>query len=299
MAISWDFAHTYPVKDVNSPSGTLLVEGIGSGVGGSLRVPEDPIEVGDTFTITGQSSVAWTVVGFSDGGIVGFAVGFGTVLFTNDTTLSTGDREPFDTAPLAVCFLAGTIIATPSGSIPVERLAIGDIVLTAGGEPRRVAWVGRQTCHTRFADPLRVLPIRIAPGALGNGLPQRNLRLSPDHALLIDGMLVQAGALVNGTTITRMTSAEVGERFVYFHVELEDHALVLAEGVPAETFVDNVTRRRFDNYGEYRELYGDGTCSLAELALPRVKSARQLPRSIRQRLNEGARVTGSSHAAAA
>jgi len=298
MAISWEFAHTYPVKDVNSPEGTILIDGSGSGIGGTLRVPEDPIEVGDSFAIVG-SSTAWTVVGFSDGGIVGFALGSGNVLFTNDTSLATGDREPFDTGPLPVCFLAGTAIATPSGAVPVERLAIGDLVLTSSGECRRVHWIGRQTCHTRFGAPLRVLPVRIAAGALGGGVPYRDLCLSPDHALLVDGVLVQAAALVNGRTIVRMTAAEVGERFVYFHVEVEDHALVIAEGAAAETFIDNVTRRRFDNYAEFRALYGEAAERISEMAMPRVKSARQLPRDVRQRLERITRVVAPNPPVAA
>ncbi len=298
MAISWEFAHTYPVKDVNTPEGTVLIDGSGSGIGGTLRVPEDPIEVGDSFAIVG-SSTTWTVVGFSEGGIVGFALGSGNVLFTNDTSLATGDREPFGTDPLPVCFLAGTAIATPSGAVPIERLAIGDLVLTSGGECCRVHWIGRQTCHTRFGDPLRVLPVRIAAGALGGGVPYRDLCLSPDHALLVDGVLVQAAALVNGKTIVRMTAAEVGERFVYFHVEVEDHSLVLAEGAAAETFVDNVTRRRFDNYAEFRALYGEAASRISEMAMPRVKSVRQLPPDVRQRLESITRVVAPTLSAAA
>jgi hypothetical protein len=288
MAISWDFAHTYPVKDVNSPPATVLIDGFGSGVGGTLRVPEDPIDVGDTFSIVG-SSTAWKVVGFSDGGIVGFAAGQGSVLFTNDTSLPVNSRQPFDTDPLAVCFLAGTAIATPGGPVAVEQLAIGDVVCTAAGEVRRVAWIGRQTCHTRFAHPLRTVPVCVSRGALGEGLPHRDLRLSPDHALLVDGVLIQAGALVNGTTILRLAASQLDERFVYYHVELDDHSLLLAEGVAAETFVDNVTRRRFDNWREYEALHGDAVARIEEMATPRVKSARQLPRAIRARLDERTR----------
>jgi hypothetical protein len=48
------------------------------------------------------------------------------------------------------------------------------------------------------------------------------------------------------------------ERFTYFHVEIADHALILAEGVPAETFLDTVTRRRFDKFADYVALYGNG-----------------------------------------
>ena len=188
-----------------------------------------------------------------------------------------------------VCFLAGTAIATPSGSRPVEELAIGDVVLTADGSIAPVRWVGVQTVVTVFADPLRSLPIRISAGALGDGLPHRDLHVSPDHALMLNGVLVQAGALVNGTTIARETA--MPERFTYFHVELDDHALILAEGVPAETFVDNVTRRRFDNFAEFEALYGDTGASIAEMDVPRIKSARQLPAVLRARLAPPASLT--------
>ncbi len=188
----------------------------------------------------------------------------------------------FDTNTFTVCFLAGTRIATPAGETPVEALAIGDLVLTADGRAAPVKWVGVQTVVTLFADPLRSLPVRITAGALGEGLPARDLLVSPDHALFLDGALVQAGALVNGTTVVRESA--MPERFTYFHVELEDHALILAEGVPAETFLDTVTRRRFDNFADYEARYGDTGPVLAELPAPRIKSARQLPAALRERL---------------
>ncbi|MFM9860654.1 Hint domain-containing protein [Pseudoxanthobacter sp. M-2] len=196
------------------------------------------------------------------------------------------DSLNINTDPFTVCFLAGTMVATPVGEKLVDNLVIGDIVLTADGRPAPVKWVGVQTVVTLFADPLRSFPIRVSAGALGEGLPVRDLLVSPDHALMLDGLLVQAGALVNGSTIVR--EAAMPERFTYFHIELEDHALILAEGVPAETFVDNVTRRRFDNYAEYEALYGGTDPLLAELNLPRVKSARQLPQAIRRRLADRA-----------
>jgi len=144
-----------------------------------------------------------------------------------------------------------------------------------------VLWVGRQTVSRRFADPGRVLPIRIAAGALAAGLPERDLLVSPCHALLIDGVLVQAGALVNGASITVETGA--AETFVYYHVETEDHSLILAEGVPAETFIDNVGRMAFDNWNEHEALFPKGR-EMTELDYPRVTSARQLPAAIALRL---------------
>jgi hypothetical protein len=203
----------------------------------------------------------------------------------------------YATDGLVVCFLAGTRIATPGGPTPVEALGIGDLVTTAAGDAAPVRWVGRRTVASVFVDPLTAFPIRIAAGALGEGSPTRDLFVSPDHALMIGGLLVQAGALVNGTTIVR--EAAMPERFTYFHVELADHALILAEGVPAETFVDNVTRRRFDNHAEYVALHGDAVATIAEMELPRAKSARQVPRSVRALLDARTARLGTRDASAA
>jgi hypothetical protein len=206
-------------------------------------------------------------------------------------TLSVTDGD------FTLCFLSGTLIATPAGERRVEELAAGDLVAAADGEARPVLWIGQRTVVTAFADQLRSYPIRVAAGALAEGVPARDLYVSPDHALLVEGVLVQAGAMVNGTTITRVQ--QPGERFTYYHIELEDHTLVLAEGVPAETFVDNVTRRRFDNYAEYEALFGESRARIPELDLPRVKSARQLPRAVLETLAVRGEALGFASAVAA
>ena len=206
-------------------------------------------------------------------------------LYSNNPSLL-GQTIPYTQDSFPVCFLAGTQIKAPAGDVRVEALAIGDLVLTADGRSAPVRWVGVQSVVSVFADRLRTFPVRITAGAFGDDLPARDLLVSPDHALFLDGVLVQAGALVNGTTIIRET--EMPERFTYFHVELDDHALILAEGVPAETFLDTVTRRRFDNFAQYEALYGDTGATISELPAPRIKSARQLPQALRARLAERA-----------
>jgi hypothetical protein len=192
---------------------------------------------------------------------------------------------------LAICFMAGTQILTPYGEVAVETLKRGDLVLTADGAVKPVIWLGRQTISTLFADPIRVWPIRVKAGALGENLPSRDLVLSPDHALLVGGVLIHAGALVNGLSIVR--EGDVPEVFTYFHVELDDHSLILAENTPAETFVDNVERLAFDNWAEHEALYPDGK-PIRELPYPRAKARRQVPKDIRAILAERAERIGAT-----
>ena len=181
-----------------------------------------------------------------------------------------------------LCFLGGARVLTPTGETPVEALAIGDLVTTSDGFDAPVRWVGRQTVSRAFGDPMRVLPIRIKAGALADNMPIRDLRLSPCHAIRVGDILIQAGALVNGTSIVR--DSDMPETFVYYHVELDDHALVLAEGVAAETFIDNAERMAFDNWNEHLALYPDGH-AIEEMPLPRAQSHRQVPEAVRRRLS--------------
>ena len=136
-----------------------------------------------------------------------------------------------------------------------------------------VRWLGRSQVGWRHLDPLHALPVRVRAGALGHGLPARDLLVSPAHALLLDGVLVQAGALVNGAGIVRQTT--MPDTFTYWHVELDTHALLLAEGIPAESFLDGVEPIGFDNWHERI-----APLDARELLYPRCKSARQVPHRI-------------------
>ncbi|PPQ37348.1 Hint domain-containing protein [Rhodoblastus acidophilus] len=211
-------------------------------------------------------------------------------------TDSVGNTTVVDEVVNITCFYAGTLIRTPAGEIAVETLKPGDLVLTHDGREVPVCWLGRQTVSTIFGDKTRILPIRIKAGALGETVPARDLLVSPDHAMFIDGVLVHAGALVNGTSIVR--EADVPNVFTYYHVEVADHSLIFAEGAPAETFVDNVDRLHFDNWDEYEALYPEGKI-VAELPYPRAKSRRQVPVAIRVALAARAEAIGAVIADAA
>jgi microcystin-dependent protein len=181
------------------------------------------------------------------------------------------------------CYVTGTRILTNRGDVEVERLKVGDLLVTTSGESKPIKWIGRRKVAARFADPLQSWPVRIKASALSDAVPSRDLLLSPDHAILVNDLLIQAGALVNGTSIIRETN--VPETFFYFHVELDDHSLILAENAPAETFVDNVDRMAFDNWAEHEALLPGGN-AITEMHYPRAKAQRQVPRCIREELAE-------------
>ena len=264
---------------------------------GSTSDPFVGLGVGDRIALGGivfdDAVLNGSVLTFTQGGTTVYTldnVTFEEPVSTTDFTIGVDSLTGDTYLQFSPCFLEGTRIACPDGDRTVEGLKTGDIVLTADGETRAVKWIGRQTVVARFAHPIYSYPIRIAAGALDENVPRRDLFLSPDHALLIDGILAQAGALVNETSIARVTRPP--PRFTYFHIETEDHAVILAEGAPAETFVDNVTRRRFDNYAEFEVLFGTMPEPIVELDQPRAMSARQLPSGIRQKLLRRAQALG-------
>jgi hypothetical protein len=167
-------------------------------------------------------------------------------------------------APVApACFLASTRIRTDDGDIAVEDLTPGQMVVTAGGRRRPIAWIGhRHLDLSRHNAPPEVQPIRIRADALGDGCPARDLFLSPAHALFIEGALVPVWLLVNGTSILRETRQEV----LWFHVELETHDILLAEGAPSESYLDTGNRGAFENAGEPLILHPTFSEGLAQRA---------------------------------
>jgi hypothetical protein len=180
------------------------------------------------------------------------------------------------------CFAQGTAITTPGGTCAVEHLAIGDLVVTARGVAVSVRWVGRQTVMPRFAGTSFGL-VRIAAGALGGGLPHDDLTVTADHALLIEDLLINAGAMVNGTSIQRISASVLPAAVIVYHIETEAHDVIFANGAACETFIDYAGRRSFDNYAEYLALYGAERIH-PEMDRPRITSARMLPVALRERL---------------
>jgi hypothetical protein len=248
-----------------------------------------------TFTFNNDGTFTFTA---DDDDLEDLDVGNGVTNGDTVTFLFRDDKDMLPDVTLTTslpvtiyCFYPGTMIATPDGDVAVEDLAIGDMVTRHDGTASAVRWMGRNTVSTFFADKLKSLPIRIRKDAIAANVPSRDLLVSPDHAILVDGVLAQAGALVNGTSIVRETN--VPSKFVYHHIELADHALVMAENTPAESFIDNVDRMAYDNWAEHEALYGD-LPALVEMDLPRAKSQRQVPPAVRKALADRAVALGYS-----
>jgi len=148
------------------------------------------------------------------------------------------------------CFLKGTHIATPDGEKTVESLVAGDKVITASGGVATVKWLGHRTLYKSripAKDAVRAFPILIKKDAIASNVPHADLIVSPGHHLEFNGALVPAMMLVNGQTIVQQFERR---SFEYFHVELEQFDIILAEGVPAESYVDMGNRSMFQNADE-------------------------------------------------
>lgn len=137
------------------------------------------------------------------------------------------------------CFLKGTRIATATGEIRIEDLRIGDMIPTVFGGMRPIEWIGRMR-RTRsderkpWVEDAR--PVRISRSALAPNVPSADLFVTRGHALLIDGMLVPAEHLINGTTISLDAAAQHHE-LEFYHLKLASHDVIYAEGAPCESLL--------------------------------------------------------------
>ncbi len=215
---------TIPTNFIDLASEVLTIN---SGGTGTTTTGSVTLSNGDTLAlsgITGLGSAGWAANAVSDGS------GGTEVLLSS------------------VCYAAGTRILTVQGDKLIEDIAKDDMVITLVADkhvPQPVKWVGQRRINiAAHPRPETVAPIRIQHHAVASNVPQRDLLVSPDHAIFIDDKLICARQLVNGTTIRQETGLASVE---YFHVELDAHAILLADGLPAESYLDTGNRRFFAN----------------------------------------------------
>lgn len=153
----------------------------------------------------------------TDGTVLDTLDFFGAYVSSDFTLSSDGHGGTDITTDHVPCFVLGTRIATARGEVAVEELMIGEAVVTYSGELRPIRWIGRRSYDGQFIrGNAKVLPIIVVAGALADGVPARDLWLSPQHALLLEDVLVPAECLVNGASVARCESVA---RVDYFHIE--------------------------------------------------------------------------------
>ena len=194
-------------------------------------------------------------------------------IFLNQSTDDTvsGNVDP-------ACYCRGTRIFTARGEIAVEHLAVGDCAETVSGRLRPIRWIGhRRVDISRHPEPLAVYPVRVSAGAFGEGLPRRDLWLSPGHSVLFEGVLIPISKLLNGVSVAQVERESVE----YWHIELDEHDVLLADGLPAESYLDCGNRSGFANGGAFIDAHPDfrpkqwqETCLPIALQGPEILGAR-------------------------
>jgi hypothetical protein len=149
-----------------------------------------------------------------------------------------------DTSLSTLCFCAGTQIATPTGEVAVEHLAVGDLVLTLDGRRVPINWIGTGQSLLPHGGRSPATPVLVRAGALGDGVPRRDLRITKGHSLYLEGVLIPVENLINHRTILWDDEAR---SVVVYHIELATHEVLLANGAPAESYRDDGNRVQFQN----------------------------------------------------
>jgi T5SS/PEP-CTERM-associated repeat protein len=269
-------------------TGTLV---IGAGDIGGFGAVIQGFALGDSIIVNG-------VAGFGDSidatgsvlTVFGNGVSVGALAFAGGIT-------PAEAAQVQ-CFAAGTRIRCDRGEVAVEDVRAGDRAWSVLGQTYApVVWVGhRHVDCARHPRPQAVWPVRVSAGALGPGIPARDAWLSPDHAVYIDGVLVPVRHLANGGSIAQ----ERRDSVTYYHVELDRHDVILAEGLPAESYLDTGGRSNFANGGGVTALHPDfgRAGDVWEMAgcAPLVVTGPELE-GIKKTLEAAAHGAGSAHAA--
>ncbi len=201
---------TFIASDLGG-AGTIEVGGAGTFIAGGA------VSAGETIAFGGANAIVYIVHEGSFEGTI-------------------ADQGASDQVIVA-CFAAGTRILTQGSERPVEELTTADRVPTVGGRVARIVWCG----HQRACVP----PVRIRREAFAGGSPVRDLLLSPQHAVSVNGVLIPIRHLINGITIVQEPVDDV----TYYHVELAAHDVILAEGLPCESYLDTGNRAAFVNGG--------------------------------------------------
>ncbi|PQV58509.1 Hint domain-containing protein [Defluviimonas denitrificans] len=143
-----------------------------------------------------------------------------------------------------ICFAQGTAIETDHGPVAIETLGVGDLVMTWGGDVAPIRWISKREITARGLHHNPALcPIRLSAGSLGTGIPKRDLMVSPQHRILASSavarrMFGQPEVLVAAHRLVGLPGifvADEVEAVSYYHILLDRHEILVAEGCPAES----------------------------------------------------------------
>jgi Hint domain len=196
-----------------------------AGVTGTTGVTPVPLAANDELTVAGTGLVLQ--FDSSATGIV-----FAESVSGGETTIT------------ALCFLPDTLIQTPAGQVKVQNLAVGDLVTTAGGSERPITWIGTGQVLATRGRRGPATPVIVRKGALAPNVPMYDLRVTKGHSIYLDGVLIPVEFLVNHRSIVW---DDLAQEVRLYHVELETHDVLLANGAPAESYRDDGNRWLFQN----------------------------------------------------
>jgi hypothetical protein len=199
---------------------------------------------GDTIDITGFTATSMTTVAGNKGVVLSNGSVHETVSFGNSISNFSYKTGTFGTELTTLCFCVDTLIDTPTDQAPVQTLKPGDMVLTVHNGPRKVVWVGTGKVLATRGKRSAATPVIVRKGALADNVPHRDLRVTKGHSLYIDQVLIPVEFLVNHRTIFWDDRAKEVE---IYHVELETHDVLIANGAPAESYRDDGNRWLFQN----------------------------------------------------
>jgi collagen type I/II/III/V/XI/XXIV/XXVII alpha len=245
--------------DVGGAIGSGITVGLFGNDGanaGLLRLAQPMNDAGTLATFTTNSTLAltglqydtadWTAGSLTITGASGTLVVATSGDFSHQTYIAQTDPISGTDIVAVACFAAGTLLAAEDGPVAVEVLRVGDRLITADGACEPVVWVGRREVNcARHPKPETVWPVRVRAGAFGEHVPVRDLYLSPDHAVFVNGVLVPVRLLINGSGIAQVKRAAIA----YFHVELSRREVILAEGLPVESYLATGERADFGAIG--------------------------------------------------
>jgi hypothetical protein len=239
----------------------------------TLDITDLAYQTGEKGAVFNRTSYLLTIYNGGSPETIQFSGAYAGLYF--HATSDGGDGTDITLSDSPACYCRGTLIETSRGKVAVEELTVGDLLVTLSGELRPLKWIGRRSYAGWLAagNP-DVQPVLFKAGSLADNVPSRDLMVSPEHAMFLDGALIPARHLVNGVSIIQTSGLE---EIHYFHLELEEHAVIFAEDAASETYVDDGNRGMFHNVYDYYAEFPDAPRGRdADYCAPRIEDGFEL-----------------------